>query len=118
MASSSSESEDEHVLLYILLLRRHHRRERAACRTMWTRSWIDWRQRQGVYANLLKELDTEDPETHVYVRVYVGCTSCEYGNMGVCCVCLRVCICEPVLTIVFLRVDERSCVHGYAHKYY
>ena len=71
-----------------------------------------------LYANLLKELDTEDPETHVYVRVYVGCTSCEYGNMGVCCVCLRVCICEPVLTIVYLRVDERSCVHGYAHKYY
>ena len=57
-----------------------------------------------IYANLLKQLDTEDPETHVYVRVYVGCTSCEYGNMGVCCVCVRVCNCEPVLTIVFLRV--------------
>ena len=41
-------------------------------------------------ANLLKELDTEDPETPVYMRVYVGCTSCEYGNMGVCCVCVRV----------------------------
>ena len=25
-------------------------------------------------------------------------------NMGVCCMCVRVCICEPVLTIVFLRV--------------
>ena len=107
------------MLLYILLLLcRHHRRARAASRTMWTRSWIDWRQRQGVYANLLKELDTEDPDTPVYMRVYVGCTSCEYGNMGVCCVCVRVCICERVLTIVFWRVGERSCMRGYAHKYY
>ena len=39
-------------------------------------------------------------------------------NMGVCCVCVRVCICERVLTIVFLRIGERSCVRGYAHKYY
>ena len=31
-------------------------------RTMWTRSWIDRRQRHGVNANLLNELDTEDPE--------------------------------------------------------
>ena len=65
-------------------------------------------------ANLLKELNTEDPETHVYMRLYVGCTSCEYCNMGVCCVCVRVCICERVLTIVFWRVGERSCVRGYA----
>ena len=54
----------------------------------------------------------------IYMRVYVGSTSCEYGNMGVCCVCVRVCICERVLTIVFLRIGERSCVRGYAHKYY
>ena len=31
-----------------------------------------------------------------------------YGNMGVCCVCVHVCICEHVLTIAFLRVDEHN----------
>ena len=63
----------------------------------------------------------------------MGCTSFEYGNnVCVCCVCVRacmcvcavcavcacvrVCICERVLTLVFLRVSERSCAHGYAHK--
>ncbi len=103
------------MLLYILLLLRcHHCRARAACRTMWTRSWIDWRQRQGVYANLLKELDTEDKETHVYMW------DVHHVNMVIWgfAVYVRVCICERVLTIVFLRVAERSCVRGCAHKYY
>ena len=62
MVSSSSESEDDNVLPSILLLLRHRRLARAVCRTMWTRSWIDRRQRQGVNANLLKDLDAEDPE--------------------------------------------------------
>ena len=38
--------------------------------------------------------------THVYTCVYVGCTSCEFGNMYVC-VCVYVCICEGVFTLVF-----------------
>ena len=38
------------------------------------------------------------------------------------CVCVGgwvgVCICERVLTIVFFRVGEHSCVRGYAHRYF
>ena len=105
------------MLLYILMLRRHHRRARAACRTMWTRNWIDWRQRQGVgpICKTSKKRWIRKIQKRTCMRVY---SSCEYGNMGVCCACVRVCICERVLTIVFWRVGERPCVHGYAHKYY
>ena len=104
------------MLLYILLLRRHHCPARAACRTMWTRSWIDWRQRQGVLCNSSKRAGYGRSRN---ARVYVGCTV-HHVNMEiwVCAVCVRVCICERVLTIVVLRVGERSCVRGYARKYY
>ena len=46
------------VFLLILLMRRR-RRMRAACRTIWSRTWI---QRRGVFVNLLRELEEEDPE--------------------------------------------------------
>ena len=40
-------------------------------------------------------------------------------NLGLCvcvvCAWVGVCICERMLTLVFLRVGERSCARGYAH---
>ena len=48
------------ALLSILLMR--HRRMRAACRQTWSRSWIQRRQGNGVYANIIRELSAEDPE--------------------------------------------------------
>ena len=48
------------ALLFILLMRR--RRRRAACRTTWSKTWIQKRQGHGVYASLLRELQGEDPE--------------------------------------------------------
>ena len=48
------------VFLFILLIRR--RRMRAACRTIWSRTWIQRHQRHGVFVNLLRELEKEDPE--------------------------------------------------------
>ena len=52
-------SEDEEILLFLLLLRRRRRRIN---RTIWTRRWIMRRQGQGAYANLIRELNAEDPE--------------------------------------------------------
>ena len=43
-------------------MRRRRRRMRAACRTTWSRTWIQRRQRRGVFVNLLRELEEEDPE--------------------------------------------------------
>jgi hypothetical protein len=50
------------VFLFILLMRRRRRRMRAACRTIWSRTWIQRRQRRGIFVNLLRELEEEDPE--------------------------------------------------------
>ena len=50
------------ALLFILLMRRRRRRWRAACRTTWSKTWIQKRQGHGVYANLLQELQGDDPE--------------------------------------------------------
>ena len=50
------------ALLLILLMRRRRRRLRAACRTTWSKTWIQKRQGHGVYANLLRELQADDPE--------------------------------------------------------
>ncbi len=49
------------VFLFILLMRRRRRRMRAACRTIWSRTWIQRRQRHGIFVNLLRELEEEDP---------------------------------------------------------
>ena len=62
MASSASDVDEKAVELLMLVLRRRRRRLTAACRTTWVRSWIQRRQRQGVYANLHRELDADDPE--------------------------------------------------------
>ena len=35
---------------------------RAACRTTWSKTWIQKRQGHGVYASLLRELQGDDPE--------------------------------------------------------
>ena len=51
------------ALLLILLMRRRRRRWRAACRTTWSKTWIQKRQEQGVFGNLLRELRDDDPET-------------------------------------------------------
>ena len=50
------------VFLFILLMRRRRRRMRAACRTTWSKTWIQRRPKHGVYANLHRELEGEDPE--------------------------------------------------------
>ena len=50
------------ALLLLLLMRRRRRRFRAACRTRWTKNWIQKRQGHGVYTNLLRELRVDDPE--------------------------------------------------------
>ena len=65
---SSSDDEDALALLLVLILRRRRqqrRRLRAARRTTWAKSWNQRRQEaqeQGAYANLVQELDAEDPE--------------------------------------------------------
>jgi hypothetical protein len=51
------------AFLFILLLRRRRRRIRAQYRTTWSKTWIQRRERNGVYVNLLRELESEDPET-------------------------------------------------------
>ena len=53
---------DEITLLLILFLRRQRIRRRVARRTTWTRTRIQRRRGQGVYANLLWELNSEDLE--------------------------------------------------------
>ncbi len=61
-SQDSSSSEDEEILLLILLLRRRKRRSRAANRKTWIKSWVSRRQTQGAFANIVRELDCEDPE--------------------------------------------------------
>ena len=58
----SSSSEDEEALLWLLLVRRRRRRLKARCRKNWTRPWVMRRQAQGVFSNLIQELNAEDPE--------------------------------------------------------
>ena len=58
----SSSSEDEEILLYLLLLRRRRRRLRAANRQTWVKSWVSRHQAQGACANIVRELNCEDPE--------------------------------------------------------
>ena len=58
----SSSSEDEEILLYLLLLRRRRRRLRAANRKTWVKPWVLRRQEQGACANIVHELNCEDPE--------------------------------------------------------
>ena len=62
MADSEDEFEEQELLLFILFLRRRRRRVRALSRKIWTKRWIMRRQRQGAYANLISELNVEDPE--------------------------------------------------------
>ena len=52
----------EELVLFILLRRRRRRRYKARCRNTWTKRWITRRTGQGVYANLLREFNVEDPE--------------------------------------------------------
>ena len=52
----------EELVLFILLRRRQRRRYKARCRNTWTKRWITRRTGQGVYANLLREFNAEDPE--------------------------------------------------------
>ncbi|XP_046850278.1 uncharacterized protein LOC124443792 [Xenia sp. Carnegie-2017] len=61
-SNNDSSSEDEKVLLLILLLRKRRRRLRAVHRKLWTKRWIQRRQSQGVFNNLVRELNAEDPE--------------------------------------------------------
>ena len=60
--SSEGDSEDEEMLLFLLLLRRRRRRLRAVNRHIWTKRWILRREAKGAYANLVRELNVEDPE--------------------------------------------------------
>ena len=50
------------MLLFLLLVRRWRRRQRAASRTNWCRPWLARRFQQGVFYNLVKEIDAEDSE--------------------------------------------------------
>ena len=62
--ADTSESEDEvneYILVTFLLLRRNRRRRRAANRKTWSKSWIKRRKTLGIYANLVQELNAEDP---------------------------------------------------------
>ena len=56
-----AECEENVLLLTLLLRRRHYRLLRASARKIWTRPWILRRTSQGVFSNLLRELDCEDP---------------------------------------------------------
>ena len=58
----ASNVDAEMALLLVLLLRRRRRRMRACNCTIWTKGWIQRRQIQGAYSNLIHELDAEDPE--------------------------------------------------------
>ena len=60
-SSSEAEFEENALLLMLLLRRRRYRRLRASARKIWTRPWILRRTSQGVFSNLLRELDCEDP---------------------------------------------------------
>ncbi len=52
----------EESLLLLLLLKRKRRRLQALRRTTWVKKWIQRRSQQGAYANLVQELDAEEPE--------------------------------------------------------
>ena len=54
--------EEEEILLLPLLLRRRRRRLRAAHQQTWSKQWILRRGTQGAHANLIRELNAEDPE--------------------------------------------------------
>ena len=56
--------EEEEILLLLLLLRRRRRRRRlrAAHSQTWSKQWILRRGTQGAHANLIRELNAEDPE--------------------------------------------------------
>ena len=56
------EEEEEEVLLSLLLMRRYRRRLRAANRQKWSRPWIMRREIRGAHANIIRELNAEDPE--------------------------------------------------------
>ena len=62
--ADASDLEDEinkYILLTFLLLRRNQRRRRAAKRNTWSKSWIKRRKTLGMHANLVQELNAEDP---------------------------------------------------------
>ena len=61
----SSLSEDEEILLSLLLLQRRQGRLRAADRKTWIKSWVSRRQTQGACANIVHELNCEDPEKFI-----------------------------------------------------
>ena len=56
------EEDDKEILLFLLLMRRRRRPLRASHRITWTKRWILRRKQQGAYANLIRELNAEDPE--------------------------------------------------------
>ena len=60
--ADSDDDEEEQLLVFMLLLRRQRRRVRALSRKTWTKRSIMRRQRQGAYANLIRELNVEDPK--------------------------------------------------------
>ena len=60
-SSSEADFEENALLLMLLLRHRRYHRLRASARKIWTRPWILRRTSQGVFSNLLRELDCEDP---------------------------------------------------------
>ena len=64
------EEEEEEVLLSLLLMRRYRRLLRAANRQKWSRPLIMRREIREAYANIIRELNAEDPERfRQYLRV-------------------------------------------------
>ena len=59
---SEEEGEEEEILLFLLLMRRRRRRLRAGNRQAWSRRWIVRKETRGAYANLIRELNADDPE--------------------------------------------------------
>ncbi|XP_068759068.1 uncharacterized protein [Montipora capricornis] len=59
---ASEYNEELLALLLILLLRRRRRKRQKDRPKAWARNWISRSQLQGAYPNLLRELNTEDPE--------------------------------------------------------
>ena len=53
---------EEDILLVLLLMRQARRCLQAANLVMWSKQWIKPRGKQGAHANLIRELDAEDPE--------------------------------------------------------
>jgi len=50
------------ALVSLLLLRRQRRKIEKVSRSCWVKPWIKRRKELGVYTNLIKELESEDPE--------------------------------------------------------